>query len=283
MNYFNKNLQAAKIAKNDEFYTQYEDIEKEISNYKHYLENKIIYCNCDNPNWSNFYIYLKNNFDILKLKKVITTHYTNDQKSYSLELFKDENNNLVDKVIFLDGNGDFRNDESIEILKSVDIVISNPPFSLFKEYIDILMKYNKEFLIIGSQNSITYKNVFQYIKDNKIWFGLNFVKKFIEPNKNIKSFGNICWFTNLDNEKRNQEHLLLEKYQDNKYDICDDYDAINVDRIKDIPYDYKGVIAVPITFFDKYNPKQFEIIDMFSPIVNNKKIYKRLFIKIKNI
>ena len=202
----NKNLHSAKKQKNDEFYTLYEDIEKEVEEYKNQLKDKIIFCNCDDPESSNFWKYLSNNFTYYGLKKLISSHYELNGNSYKLEISRDINgDDNIDKLdtqkIPFKGNGDFRSDECIEILKECDIVITNPPFSLFREYIAQLMEYDKKFLVIGSYNAITYKEVFGFIKENKIWLGNSFVKNFIKPNGEIQKFGNICWFTNLDNRK----------------------------------------------------------------------------------
>lgn len=254
----NKNLHIAKQEKNDEFYTQLIDIEKEMQHYKTKFNNKIVYCNCDSEQ-SNFWVYFTTNFHSLGLKKVIGTHYTKEHSSYKIEY-----NGLKIIKTSLKNDGDFRSNECIEILKESDIVVTNPPFSLFREYIDQLIKYEKQFLIIGSMNAITYKDVFALLKNNKVWLGNNYVKLFIQPDKNIKSFGNILWFTNLDHDKRHEFICSGIKYSENlnKYIKYDNYDAINVDKTKEIPDDYNDVMGVPITFLDKYNPKQFDILDI---------------------
>lgn len=226
----NKNMHKAKVAKNDEFYTQLTDIEKELQYYITHFKDAIIYCNCDGEN-SNFVKYFKNNGEKLGIKKLL----------YS--------------------SCDFRSDESIEMLKEANIVVTNPPFSLFREFISLLAEYNKKFLIIGNLNAITYKDCFKLIKENRMWLGVNNVKEFIKPDGEKQKFGNVCWFTNLNHTKRNEEITLFKTYNENKYPKYDNYNAINVDKVKEIPKDYEGVMGVPITFLDKYNPEQFEILD----------------------
>lgn len=273
----NNNLNKAKQEKNDEFYTLLSDIEKELKNYKQHFEGKTVYCNCDDPVESNFWVYFDMNFDLLKLKSLVSTHYDTENEAYKLELKRDENGNKIGPFkTIIGGNGDFRSKESIEILKQSDIVVTNPPFSLFRSYVDQLMEYNKKFLIIGSMNAIKYKEVFPLIKNNEIWLGCNNVKEFLQPDGTIKKFGNICWFTNLEHFKRNEELILFEKYYDyydketgelkpykeNKYPKYDNYNAINVNSTADIPYDFDGIMGVPITFMDKYCPEQFDILGL---------------------
>ena len=226
----NKNLNAAKKAKNDEFWTLMPDIEKEVSQYKDQFEDKVIYCNYDDYRWSNFYKHFKDHFKEYKLKRLIASCLTGEYASY------DGNVETTGKL----QNGDFRKEESIELLKTADIVCSNPPFSLFQEYVAQLVKYNKKFLVIGNQNAITYKEIFPLIKENKLWTGNNMVKTFRVPqvtNKNcevlpngdiIAKFGNICWFTNLDIKKRHKDLILYKKYTPEKYPKYDNYDAIEV-------------------------------------------------------
>ncbi|MCK9476763.1 MAG: adenine-specific methyltransferase EcoRI family protein [Candidatus Muirbacterium halophilum] len=266
----NKNLHSAKKEKNDEFYTLYEDVEKEVEEYKDQLKDKIIFCNCDDPESSNFWKYLSNNFTYYNLKKLISSHYDPNGNSYKLEISRDINGDgNIDKLdtqkTTFKGNGDFRSDECIEILKECDIVITNPPFSLFREYIAQLMEYDKKFLVIGSYNAITYKEVFGFIKENKLWLGNSFVKNFIKPNGEIQKFGNICWFTNLDNRKRHIDlirNVLYKKYNEVDYPKYDNYDAININKVADIPVDYFGYMGVPITYLSNHNPEQFEIIGL---------------------
>lgn len=261
----NSNLHKAKTEKNDEFYTMLTDIEKELSHYKKHFKNKIVFCNCDDPEESNFWNYFALNFEFLGLKKLISTHYEQGRPSYKLEIIKDVNKdgkiNKLDTIKTpLKQNGDFRSEEAVELLKECDIVVTNPPFSLFREYIDLLVQHKKKFLVVGNNNSITYKECFKLIKDGKMWLGVNFIKNFVQPDKSIKTFGNICWFTNLDHKKRNEEIILYKNYNKKDYPKYDNYDAINVDKVKDIPCDYDGVMGVPITFLSQFNPKQFEII-----------------------
>ena len=259
----NQNLRDAQKRKNDEYYTFYEDIEKEIKHYLPELKDKIVYCNCDNPELSNFWKYFVDNFENLKLKKIISTHFNKDgTSSYKLEWSGEtvRKNKLKVNMVKtpLKGDGDFRSEECIEILKECDIVITNPPFSLFREYVKTLMQYNKRFLIVGPLNAITYKEVFPYIKNNEIIIGVNEVKKFIVNNE-VKAVA-CFWYTNLMPEKEYIPFLTLKKYDPEKYPKYDNYDAINVDRVKDIPCDYYGVMGVPITFITRYTPTKFNIM-----------------------
>lgn len=309
----NSNLNAAGKAKRDEFYTQLTDIEKELRHYRKHFCDKVVFCNCDDPFESNFFKYFVLNFNRLGLKKLIATCYATSpiagqqlslfdvagcdegqrNKSYKAvvtkvydvtgdggvdmfdvaELFKNHENELVE----LEGNGDFRSEECLALLDEADIVVTNPPFSLFREYVATLMEHEKKFIIIGSQNAITYKEFFPLLKDDKVWLGSTAPKEFIVPTemkdrKNtyvredgtlIAKFGNVCWFTNLDIKKRHEELILVKKYvgHEDEYPRFDNYDAINVDKTVDIPCDYAGAMGVPITFLDKYSPDQFEILD----------------------
>lgn len=273
----NENMRKAKQKKNDEFYTQLTDIEKELKHYKEHFEDKIIYLNCDNPEFSNFWKYFSENFENFKLKKLISTHYEKEKQTYKMEMFED-NNEICTTIKKLSGNGDFRSPECIEILKEADIVVTNPPFSLFREYVAQLIEFDKKFLIIGNVNSITYKEIFPLFKDNKIWLGCSIHsgdRIFNVPddypleasNCGIDENGKkwirvkgVRWFTNLKITKRHDNIILYKKYNSTDYPKFDNYDAINIDRVKDIPMDYEGVMGVPITFMDKYNPEQFEII-----------------------
>lgn len=323
----NSNLQKAKKGKNDEFYTQLEDIERELKHYKEHFKDKVVYCNCDDPRVSNFFHYFSYNFEKLGLKKLITTCY----KNQSRDLFSD---NQSDKAIWLEytgdrngdkvpnpeeigvhelhGDGDFRSQESIELLKQADIIVTNPPFSLFREYVAQLVKYDKKFVIIGNKNAITYKEIFQLIKENKIWVGATSIGAdmlFGTPDSQIdeillnkkegsgyrivdgvvKLRAQAMWFTNLDIAKRHEDLMLYKPYVPEEYPKYDNYDAINVDKTKDIPVDYNGAIGVPITFLDKYNPEQFEIIkfrkgnDEKDLCVNGKFPYFRILIKNKKL
>ena len=284
----NNNLHKAKNNKKDEFYTQLSDIENELRHYKEHFKDKVVYCNCDDPRVSNFFHYFSYNFEHLGLKKLIATCYKNQnadlfsqndsEKAIYLEYTGDKNGNSVPDpeeigIIELKGDGDFRSAESIELLKQADIVVTNPPFSLFREYVAQLVEYDKKFIIVGHQNAISYKEIFSLIKDNKLWLGFGFkggAGHFINNHyEDYATAGNhkegmirvsgVHWFTNLDISKRHEDLILYKKYSHQHYPTYDNYDAINVDKTKDIPIDYDGLIGVPITFLDKYNPDQFEI------------------------
>jgi len=313
----NNNLAKAKLAKNDEFYTQYLDIQKEIESYLEYdpdtFKNKVVYSNCDDPYESNFFRYFVLNFKRLGLKRLITTSYKPSPiANTQLGLFGDDvtlepvkgrpkitaNKFIINDVGDVDGDGsftledialqlksnknnewtpleedgDFRSDECIELLKQSDIVVTNPPFSLFREYVSQLCEHKKQFLIIGNQNSITLKEIFPLVKDNKVWFGCRKVKEFDKPDGSTQKFGNVGWFTNLDHGRRHQP-LNLMTMSDNKkfnkklagkqaYKKYDNFDAIEVPFIDAIPSDYDGVMGVPGSFLERYNPEQFEIIGL---------------------
>jgi hypothetical protein len=325
----NSNLHSAKTSKNDEFYTELTDIEKELRHYKDHFKNKIVFCNCDDPRISNFFHYFSFNFENLGLKKLITTCFKNQErdmfskhtseKAIYLEYNGDKNGDKVPNpeeigINYLQGDGDFRSKESIELLKQSDIVVTNPPFSLFREYVEQLIKYEKKFLIIGNQNNFTYKEIFKLLKENKIWAGVDNggTKWFkvpdhyeiqtetrikIENGQKYFSLGSVFWFTNLDTKKRHEDIILYKKYYGNEveYPKYDNYDAINVNKVADIPMDFKGMMGVPITFIDKYNPDQFEIIGIDRVLVeeitgkvsrfriDGKEIYARIVIKNKKI
>ena len=286
----NSSLAKARDAKQDEFYTQLSDIEKELKHYKKYFKGKVVYCNCDDPRVSGFFHYFSYNFEKLGLKKLIATCYKSDErdlfstndsdKAIMLEYTGDKNNNNVPEpdeigIIKLKGDGDFRSEESIELLKQADIVVTNPPFSLFREFVNQLIDYDKKFLIVGSQNAITYKDIFYHIKENRIWLGYNNgdmsfkvpshyeareTRSWVdEDGQKWRSLGNACWFTNLDISKRDEELILYREYKEDDYARYDNYDAIDIEKVKDIPANFNGVMGVPITFLEKHNPKQFEI------------------------
>ena len=270
------NLQKAKKAKNDEFYTRLTDVEKELLHYRDQFRGKIIFCNCDDPEESNFWLYFKLNFEFLGIKKLMSTHYEGNIPSYKLEMYSE------DKIVktILKGNGDFRSDESIELLKESDMVVTNPPFSLYIEYVAQLIKYDKKFLILSNNNSITYKEIFPLLKDNKMWLGYssNKTMEFKLPDSYEKwnriedgvKYGKvpaISWFTNMEVLKRNEDIILFREYSEEMYPKYDNYDAINISKVKDIPKDYYGVMGVPITFMSKYNPEQFEILNCCEPCV----------------
>ena len=304
----NTNLTDAKKAKNDEFYTQIEDIEKELKNYKDFFKGKVVYCNCDRvdgENRSNFFVYFAENFKEFGLKRLICTTYNKGGKGRLCIYNGDTNlNNIID----MDGDGDFRSEECVKWLKKCDVVVTNPPFSLFRDFVAQLMEYNKKFLIIGNINAITYKEIFPLIKDNKLWLGASIKsgdRKFYVPDNyplNASGCGidekgkrfirvkGVRWFTNIDHNKNNSPLELYKKYNPKDYPKYDNYDAINVDKTKDIPCDYNGVMGVPITFLDKYCPTQFEIVGIHgncydytkpekSLTINGKKVYKRIMIR----
>ncbi|MGB1394380.1 MAG: adenine-specific methyltransferase EcoRI family protein [Flavobacteriaceae bacterium] len=286
----NKNLHKAKNNKKDEFYTQLVDIERELKHYKNHFKNKVVYCNCDDPRMSNFFHYFSYNFEDLGLKKLITTCYQNQhrdlfsqhdsERAIYLEYYGDLNKNKVPDleeigIQTLKGDGDFRSAESIALLQQADIVVTNPPFSLFREYVAQLIEQNKKFVIIGHQNAITYKEIFPLIKENKMWLGFGFrggAGHFIsnyedtatanDRKEGMIRVSGVHWFTNLDIAKRHEDLILYKTYTPEDYPKYDNYDAINVDKTKEIPMDYKGAMGVPITFLDKYNPEQFEILGL---------------------
>lgn len=305
----NASLSVARSEQKNEFYTQLSDIEEELMHYKEHFAGKTVFCNCDDPYESNFFKYFALNFNALSLKKLICTCWdgspitgkelfpenrSKDGRShiaYKVELTEvkdisgDGAVDLTDVRMFLEknkpklleGNGDFRSEECIELLKEADIVVTNPPFSLFREYVAQLIQYNKKFLIIGNQNATSYKEIFSLIRENKVWMGFksgdmaftvpdDYEEKetrfWIDENgQKWRSMGNICWFTNLDHNKRHYPLDLYEHYTPEKYPKFDNYDAINVGLVSEIPMDYEGVMGVPITFLDKYCPEQFEIVE----------------------
>lgn len=305
----NNNLNKAKKARGDEFYTLYEDIEKEIQNYN--LEGKKIYCNCDDYRYSNFVKYLKDNFNTLKIAYLTASNYDIGECAYQYEY-----DGVEEKITALKGNGDFRSDECVELLKEADVVVTNPPFSLFREYVSLLMKYNKKFLIIGNGNAVTYKEIFPLIKENKMCMGaingiggkMHFLVPDTYQNKhNLKNekgetlaqVNNSCWFTNIEHKNRHEPLVLYKKYSAEGYQKYDNYDAIECSKVADIPMDYYGVIGVPITFLDKYCPEQFEILGLASSskentygllignvttraMIDNRKIYARILIRAKH-
>lgn len=289
----NRSLHTAKATKQDEFYTQLSDIEKELRHYTKHFKNKTVLCNCDDPKVSNFFHYFSHNFEKLKLKKLITTCYKNcnadlfskhnNNKGIYLEYDGDKNDNRVpdfDEIGIhkLKEDGDFRSEECVNLLKQADIVVTNPPFSLFREYVEQLVKYKKKFLIIGNINAISYKEVFKLIKDNRIWLGASIHsgdREFGVPDhyplnaagyrvdsagkKYIRVKG-VRWFTNLDYQERHEDMVLFHEFSPAKYPAYDNYDAIEVSKTAEIPMDYSDAMGVPITFLDKYNPEQFEIL-----------------------
>ena len=273
----NENLHKASSAKNDEFYTQLSDIEKELRHYKEYFKGKVVFCNCDDPRASNFFHYFSYNFEQLGLKKLITTCYKNQsrdlfsehnsEKAIYLEYTGDKNGNKVPDpeeigIQYLKGDGDFRSPESVELLKQADIVVTNPPFSLFREYVAQLVHFEKRFLIIGNINAISYKECFELIKQNKMWLGYNCARFFNKPDGSLYETARSFWYTNFDIAKRHEEIILYKAYNPEDYPLYENFDAINIDKTNEIPIDYTGAMGVPITFLDKYNPEQFEIIGL---------------------
>lgn len=289
----NKLLHVAKKSKNDEFYTQLSDIESELEHYETQFQGKVVYCNCDDPQVSNFFEYFFQNFKRLGLKKLIAACYkeqtrdllnpTENERGFFLTYSGEdaEKSKVVrDSIVYFQGDGDFRSHESIELLKQSDIVVTNPPFSLFREYVDQLVECDKKFLIIGNVNAITYKEIFKLIKDNRAWLGIKLgrgISGFIVPDhyelygtearidahqNRIVSPNNCLWLTNLDHSQRHVDINLTNTYVGNEdqYPTYDNYDAINVNKTKDIPHDFDGVVGVPITFLHKFNPDQFELI-----------------------
>ncbi len=261
----NNNLKKAKTSKKDEYYTQLSDIERELGNYRSHFKNKVVFLNCDDPLESNFYFYFAQNFEFLGLKKLISTHFETEKPSYKLEIIADINKdskiNKLDTVkTLLKQNGDFRSSECVELLKEADIVVTNPPFSLFREYIAQLIKYDKKFLILGNINTISYKESFELLKENKMWLGYNTVRLFNTPDNTLFETARTFWYTNLDIKKRHEDLILYKSFKESDYPKYENYTAININTTKDIPMDYKGKMGVPITFMDKYNPEQFEII-----------------------
>lgn len=295
----NSNLHKAKRVKNDEFYTRYEDIEAEVMKYRKNFKGKTVYLPCDDPaeKKSEFWSFFINNFNTFGLKKLIATHYTEDGKAY--KIWAEQNDDYVDddnvQQEDLEGNGDFRSPECIDILKESDIVVTNPPFSLFKEFLPLILTYNKDFLIIGPLNAVTYKEIFPFILNKRIWAGYNNVRHFNDPDGNDRTMGNVFWFTNLPNRSLTEKIVLTKKYSSEAYDKFDDYDAININSVADIPMDYSGLMGVPTSFFQgKYNPNQFEIVgeikhgsdgdfDFCKPFVNGVEKYTRLVIKNKEL
>lgn len=290
-----RNLQKAKQQKSDEFYTQLTDIEKELKHYKNHFKGKVVYCNCDDPRVSNFFHYFSYNFEKLGLKRLIATGYKNQE----IDLFS---MNEAEQAVFLvydgptagksmptlddisvnylKGDGDFRSEESIELLKQADIICTNPPFSLFREFIDLLVEHKKHFLIIGNMNAITYKECFRLIKDNKMWLGASIHSgdrefgvpdnyplnaagfRVDEQGKKYIRVKGVRWFTNMDYPQRHEDLILYKEFSQDEYLKFENFDAINIDKTKEIPIDYDGYMGVPITFLDKYNPEQFEIIGL---------------------
>ena len=324
----NSNLGAAKRAKNDEFYTQLTDIEKELRHYRGHFKGATVLCNCDDPFESNFFKFFVLNFKRLGLKKLIATCYegsavaeyrdgkakpykavvttvrdTTGDGGVDMEdvrnLFELGENELVE----LEGDGDFRSEECLALLDEADIVVTNPPFSLFREYVAVLMEHQKNFVIVGNKNAITYKEIFPLLKDDSVWLGSESPSEFFTPDGMTKRVNGLTrWFTNLDIKKRHEELILVKKYagHEDEYPKYDNYDAIEVSKVADIPFDYDGVMGVPITFLDKYSPDQFEIVGgtangqvpnamkighyrtYNNPVIGDRKVYQRILVRNKH-
>lgn len=324
----NSNLGAARRAKNDEFYTQLTDIEKELRHYRKHFKGATVLCNCDDPFESNFFKFFVLNFKRLELKKLIATcyegsavaeyrdgrakpykavvttvHDTTGDGGVDMEdvrnLFELGENELVE----LEGDGDFRSGECLALLDEADIVVTNPPFSLFREYVAVLMEHGKKFVIVGNKNAITYKEIFPLLKDDSVWLGSESPSEFFTPDGMTKRVNGLTrWFTNLDIKKRHEELILVKKYagHEGEYPKYDNYDAIEVSKVADIPLDYDGVMGVPITFMDKYNPEQFEIVGgtangqvpnamkighyrtYNNPVIGGRKVYQRILVRSKH-
>ena len=312
----NNNLHAARKAKNDEFYTQLTDIEKELWHYKDQFENKTVFLNCDDPEESEFWFFFSAQFDNYKLKRLIATHYDSTKPTYMLEKIRKEDGTVEQSKKTLMQNGDFRSPESVALLDECDIVVTNPPFSLFKEYVPLLIEHGKKFLVLGDINAVSYKEIFPLIKDGKIWAGYSFNKTmefrmpdsyelkgkaYVDENGVKHGFvPGICWFTNLEVKKRQEELILWKEYTPEAFPKYDNYDAIHVDLVKNIPCDYDGIMGVPISFLKDYCPEQFEIlgitenagkglsngirneeIKIAHPLINGERQYQRILIRRK--
>ena len=252
----NSNFSNAKREKNDEFYTLRDDVAKELSHYEKQLYGKSVFCNCNDDENSAFWCYLSENFDKMHLKKLTAVKY--GEQSYRLDMTE---KGKINKR-FLDGDGDFRSKESMEILENSDIIITNPPFSLFREYIGLLLKLNKDFLIVGSMNMIVCREIFPYFMEEKLRLGYNSVNNFVQTNGQICKFGNILWYTTLKTESQDKPLVLSKRYNSKKYPYYDNYPAIDVGRIADIPCDYYGIMGVPISYLTRHDPQQFKVIGL---------------------
>ena len=293
----NSNLHMSRAGKTDEFYTQLSTIEDELRHYRKYFKDKIIFCNADDPAigedgqdhfgdglggyTSNFFRYFQLNFQQLGIKKLITTHYEADKPSYKFEIVSNDNADQIGLPDYvktpLEGNGDFRSLECLALLEECDIVVTNPPFSLMKEYIPLLMESGKQFLVLGNLNHISFGEIFRYFRNNQMWLGYNSGHfwfrvpdyyeekktdfKIDEAGQKWRRMGNICWFTNMDIKKRHEELDLYKHYSPNSYPEYDNYYAYFVNTVSDIPDDTDKPLAVPITFLSSYSPEQFEILD----------------------
>lgn len=341
----NANLHAARKARQDEFYTRIEDVEAELWHYREHFRGKTVYLNCDDPRWSAFWRYFCLRFGELGIERLIATHYTGvtepGQPSFKIEAVRGRDDTAGDGVPYVDpetggvqspleGDGDFRSDECVELLEQSDIVVTNPPFSLARSFVQQLVEHDKKFVIIGNKNAITYKEVWPLIQGGKLWVGVTPMSQdmlFDVPDdvaaelvasgsagsryrvvdEAVFARASAIWFTNLDHAKRHEELPLWKRYTPEEYPKYDNYDAINVDKVKEIPCDYDGAMGVPITFLDKWNPEQFELLGSFNagwageelgsrpteiimkgkssiwngPVVEKKPLYKRIVIRRK--
>ena len=297
----NNNLHSAKKAKNDEFYTRIDDVEKELKYYKDFFKGKKVLCNCNdgkiNGEWSAFAQYFSMNFEHLGLEKLTCVSYNEDGHGMKYVYCGDKNGNYIAddfewEVSELNGHGDFSDEEGCQLMQECDVVVTNPPFSLFRDFVTQVIEYGKKFLLVGNKNAITYKEIFPLIKDNKLWLGVTSPEDFVQPKgdkkKNMK--GLTRWFTNIEHSMRNLPLDLYKKYNPKDYPKYDNYDAINVNKTSDIPMDYDGVMGVPITFLDKYCPTQFEILGIANNVrymgdfpcltkIDGKPIYNRILIR----
>lgn len=310
----------ARWNKKDEFYTQLIDVEKEMEHYLCHFVGSRVYCNCDDPKESMFWTYFHSNFSRLGLNHLVATHYQPNGVSYRMDYMGGNDLDIsVGVSSVISGDGDFRSEACVSILDECDIVVTNPPFSMFREYIDILMQHQKKFLILGNMNALNYKNIFPLIRDNRLWYGATIhsgSREFRVPKEypmdasgvRVDECGNqyirvkgVRWFTNMDYTMRYQPLVLSCHYTPDKYPKYDNYDAINVDKYKEIPMDYDGVMGVPITIVDFFCPEQFEIIGMTAswdespsmqmiktskqkrhgPILNGREMYRRILIRKK--
>ena len=285
----NNNLNAAKAAKNDEFYTSLNSVENELKHYKEHFKNKVVLCNCNDAAHTGFAIYFALQFEFLGLKELICTSFAMKEGEHGVvyRYHGEKRGDYIPPVegwdkTQLEGDGGFNSAEGLSLIDEADIIATNPPFSLFRDFITILLERDKKFIIIGNMNAITYNEVFPSIRDNKLWLGTQYVKEFVSDSGETKKFGNILWYTNLDYKKRHEPLILYKNYSEEEYPHYDNYDGIEVSKTCDIPMDYEGVMGVPVSFLDKWCPDQFEIVDRLNaPVVKGNKIYKRIMIKIK--
>ena len=311
----NDNLHMSKSGRQDEFYTKLSTIEDELKHYRPYFKDKIVFCNCDDPTWSNFWKFFQLNFYFLGLKKLISTHYEPDGKSYKLEIVGNSQGDQLGIPEYiqtpLEGDGDFRSEECLALLDECDIVVTNPPFSLSKEYIPTMMNSGKKFIVLGNMNHVTFKEIFHYFYEHKLWIGYNSGHfwfrvpddyeekptdfKIDENGVKWRRMGNICWYTNIDIEVRHQPLILYKPYDPAFHRTYDNFDAIHIDKVEDIPFDYYGIMGVPVTYLASHCEEQFEILgkldggsannplDLAKPMLDGKAKYKRIAIRRKDV